>query len=258
MRAVFKVSISPIKSLDQQTQNSIPIGRNYYPGNTEFLEQIYANIFDGKQDSLFDDDCQSTWEQFPDFVTEKEREYMIFFGSIDVRTRIVITRRYADKATIRIQNVKLDQLEEATKQIVENIVRSPVNRKGIKIIDNKIFIHEKQEDEPILIGNVIKDSFIQTLKVDQKNFWLSVAFGLLSVFLTTILYYSSQEVISTLSIFWKSIMEQLLMSDSFWRGIVEKLLTGFTTTFFVSLVGLSQTYFDIKQKKLIDWDISAK
>ncbi len=235
MRAVFTVEIDAT-------------GINTYPTDSDFLTRIRAfgweemgikGLPEEERKQKYQERAEELWKEMPE-VANEEKPFVIFYGILqDNRTKFVITRMNDSEATFRLLHISLGRLQQSTSKIINSIIKSHANSKGLTISQNRVLIYERGHEEVLITGRVIPNAFKELWVADKKNVLIALVSFLVAVpsFIGLQYFNSSNNLIL--------------------GGTLERLSTGFLTTIIVSGINLLQTYFQIREEKTIDWKVAS-
>lgn len=183
------------------------------------------------------------FEDMPE-VAAAEKEAVIFTGYLSAeQVLFVITRMVPAQVTFRLLHREFPRLRAATEKMMAKVISARLNRPPVHIINPTVSIYERGHDHVIINGRVItqplKETFHNNLK-DTLLFAVPLLLAIPTIFVA--LHFPDPK----------------LAPQVFWKGMVDRLSTALLTASLVSLLGLLQTWVQIRRGRIIDWDLGKR
>ena len=179
--------------------------------------------------------------QMPEATAADEQNAVIFFGYLeDDKTSFIITRRVTGQITFRLLHQELPRLQLSTVKVVRRLLGSNAFNNPLHISNDQVVVYERGQEHIIIRGRVIPKPWKETIRTNKKDFLLSAVPAFLFIHVTAALGFLDGN-------------KQPLL-----HGTMERLSTALLTTVIVSILGLVQTYWDIRRNRLIAWTVDTR
>jgi hypothetical protein len=237
VRAKFSVTISARKDGSR-------------PDNDDFLKPVRANGWalidietidaEPERQKRYDEEAAKLWGEMPE-VTAEERAHVIFVGLLeDTRTRVLVTRRTSAQATFRLLHTNLARLQRATAKVVSELVATHRGEAPLNIADKEVIIYERGHEEILIEGRVIPNAAREAVTADKKNLLVAVA---------------SAVVVTAVGV-WLGAIDRQAHPDIV--ANLDKLLATFIGFLILSVLGLFQTWWEIRENRVVSWTVASE
>jgi hypothetical protein len=127
--------------------------------------------------------------------------------------------------------------------MVKNLLTAETTGVTLRSDDTDVKVYERNFDHVIIEGRVITRPVRETMRSNIKD---SLLF-----FVPLLLFFPSAFFLDH----WDALAHNV---GQVWHGHLERFSTALLTTALVSILGLAQTWLQIKSSKLIDWTVKAR
>jgi hypothetical protein len=182
-------------------------------------------------------------------VAAAEQDAVIFTGYIQsFQVLFVVTRLVDAYATFRLLHQDFNKLRLASEMMISKILSARINDGPLLSENPTVNIYERGHDHVIMKGRVITRPALEALRSDLKDSLLFVV--PLILFIPTVYVVLQYPEVSP--------NPGGPVVASFWKGMLERLSTALITTSLVSLLGLTQTWWEIRNGRIIDWEFRQR